>query len=295
MNIKISAITDVGKERMNNEDAITICSDIEKQNWDLNNSTNYQTLGKYGCLMVVADGMGGSNNGEIASSIAIDTIKKCFTEEIVCKLDLTEVNIYKHIYTVFQQANNAILEHVTNDPNSIGLGTTIVLTWIIHNYAYIAWCGDSRCYCYNQDFGLKQLTKDHSYVQELVDKGEIAASQVYNHPDSNIITRCLGDVDVYTEPDIITYKIQDGDILLSCSDGLSGYCNDKSIEKVMFNYYDQVDLCKDHLLHLALNIGGQDNITIALCATLSDSKILPVVTLSTKIKRFLTHWLKNSA
>lgn len=290
MNIKISAITDAGIERTNNEDAVVVCSDIDEQNWSLENDANYQALGKYGCLMVVADGMGGARAGEVASSIAVNTIKNCFAKDQICKIDLTDASIHEQLSLAVQQSNNAIMEHVVTDPDSIGLGTTIVITWIISGNAYIAWCGDSRCYCYNPGTGLEQLTKDHSYVQELIDKGEITPKQAFNHPDSNIITKCLGDVDSIPEPDIITYQLKDGDILLSCSDGLCGYCDDKSIEKVLLNNFDNLPLCKDNLLKLAMSAGGQDNITIALCGTLPIGQQSPTVTNLAKIKRFVRNF-----
>lgn len=292
MKIKISSVTDVGTERTNNEDAFIVCTDIDKQNWILTNDADYHTLGKYGCLMVVADGMGGANAGEIASSIAINTIKSFFAKEKLSKIDFsTEDSVYKHLSKAIQLSNDAIMNHVITDPDSIGLGTTIVTTWIIGNYAYIAWCGDSRCYCYNQETGLKQLTKDHSYVQELVDKGEITKKQAFNHPDGNIITKCLGDVDAMPEPDLITYKIKNGDVLLCCSDGLCGYCNDKTIENVFLNNFNDISSCKDNLLRLALEAGGHDNITITLCGTLPDNQTTPFVTNSTKIKRFFKNLL----
>ena len=287
MNIKISAITDVGKERTNNEDAVLVCPDLEKQNWGETESENYLALGKYGTMLVVADGMGGANAGEIASSIAVDTAKNYFSQKRLSENEISEKTAYSLLLDAITLSNKAIMNHVETDPDSIGLGTTIVITWVIDRKAYIAWCGDSRCYCYNPKNGLQQLTKDHSYVQELVDKGEITDKQAFNHPDSNIITKCLGDVDAVTEPDMITYEIKDGDVLLSCSDGLCGYCDDKSIEKVLLNNFDNLTLCKDNLLKLAMNAGGQDNITIALCATLPDSQQTPIIDSSIKMKRFL--------
>ena len=287
MNIKISAITDVGKERTNNEDAVLVCPDLEKQNWGETGSEDYLALGKYGAMLVVADGMGGANAGEIASSIAVDTAKNYFSQKRLSENEISEKTAYSLLLDAITLSNKAIMNHVETDPDSIGLGTTIVITWVIDRKAYIAWCGDSRCYCYNPKNGLRQLTKDHSYVQELVDKGEITAKQAFNHPDSNIITKCLGDVDAVTEPDMITYEIKDGDVLLSCSDGLCGYCDDKSIEKVLLNNFDNLTLCKDNLLKLAMNAGGQDNITIALCATLPDSQQTPIIDSYIKMKRFL--------
>ena len=233
------------------------------------------------------DGMGGANAGERATSIAVDTAKNYFSQKRLSENEISEKTAYSLLLDAITLSNKAIMNHVETDPDSIGLGTTIVITWVIDRKAYIAWCGDSRCYCYNPKNGLRQLTKDHSYVQELVDKGEITAKQAFNHPDSNVITKCLGDVDAVTEPDMITYEIKDGDVLLSCSDGLCGYCDDKSIEKVLLNNFDNLTLCKDNLLKLAMNAGGQDNITIALCATLPDSQQTPIIDSSIKMKRFL--------
>lgn len=103
----------------------------------------------------------------------------------------------------------------------------------------------------------------------------------------HIITRCLGDVDAVCEPDVLVYKIIPGDILLSCSDGLCGYCTNLSIEKIMFNSYERLDYCCDKLLELALNAGGHDNITVALMATLPNNLHEPIVTNIIKLKRFL--------
>lgn len=152
---------------------------------------------------------------------------------------------------------------------------------------YIAWCGDSRCYCFNPNSGLRLLTKDHSLVQELIDKGEIKCEEAFNHPDNNIITRCLGDVDADPEPEILTYKICEGDIFLLCSDGLCGYCKDSLIEKTMYRNYKNMELCQKALLKNALDTGGQDNISIVLCATLPLNSTKCRVGLKGKIKKFL--------
>lgn len=287
MKIRVSAITDVGIVRTNNEDAVLVCPNLEKQNWGETESKDYLSLGKYGAMLVVADGMGGANAGEIASSIAIDTVKNYFSQNRLGESELSEKTAYGLLLEAITLSNKAIMEHVETDSDSIGLGTTIVITWIIEDKAYIAWCGDSRCYCYNPVNGLRPLTKDHSYVQELVDEGAITPKQAFNHPDSNIITKCLGDVDAATEPDIITYQLNDEDLLLSCSDGLCGYCDDKAIEKVLLNNFDNLSECKDNLLKLAMTAGGQDNITIALCATLPDNQQTPTVDSFTIMKRFI--------
>ena len=163
----------------------------------------------------------------------------------------------------------------------------ILLLWLINGQAHIAWCGDSRCYCFNPQKGLKPITKDHSLVQELIDQGELQPKDAFNHPDSSIITRCLGDVSAINDPEFYTYSVEDGDIFLLCSDGLCGYCRDTIIEKTMYRYYDNLDICRDKLLKIALDTGGQDNITIALCGTLPDNIYAPHIGLNTRLKRII--------
>ncbi|MCD8202108.1 MAG: protein phosphatase 2C domain-containing protein [Prevotella sp.] len=292
MNIKICAISDIGKERTNNEDAVVFCADLGKADWEQKSMVEYIPLGSYGALSVVADGMGGANAGEVASSLAISTIKKRFCVENLKGVSDKEVDIHGHIRSAISAANEAIMDYVTKEPDSIGLGTTIVLLWLKKEKAYIAWCGDSRCYCFNPESGLRLMTKDHSYVQQLVDKGEIKPMEAFNHPDSNIITRCLGDVDAESEPDILTYTVNGGDIFLLCSDGLCGYCRDSQIRKELYKHFDNLEICQENLLRLALDTGGEDNITISLCATLPNDEIVPKKG-NNKINRFIRAMFKK--
>lgn len=286
--INISAITDIGKERTNNEDAIAICPDLGNCNWEALKTNQYIQLGEFGAVTIVADGMGGANAGEIASSIAIKTITNYFQNNYLENIVSQEKSVYSFLKLAIDKANNAIMGYADSDPNSIGLGTTIVIAWIIQEIAYIAWCGDSRCYCFNPvKCKLISLTKDHSYVQELIDKGDIRPNEAIHHPDSNIITKYLGDTDTICAPDFITYKINPGEILLICSDGLCGYCNDSAIEEVLFNNFESIEVCCNKLLQLALDTGGYDNITISLMATIPNNLDTPIVSTYVKIKRFL--------
>lgn len=288
--INISAVTDAGRERTNNEDAIAICPDLGTCNWGSLKTNKYIELGEFGAVTIVADGMGGANAGEIASSIVIKTITDYFKKKDLKNIISEEKSVYSFLKFTIDKANDAIMNHVVTDPDSIGLGTTIVISWIIQEMVYVAWCGDSRCYCFNpMKCKLTLLTKDHSYVQELIDKGEITANEAIQHPDNNIITKCLGDVDAICVPDFIKYKMTPGEILLICSDGLCGYCNDSDIEKVLFNNFEYLDVCCNKLLQLALDSGGYDNITISLMATIPGNLNSPIVSIPIKIKRFLQY------
>lgn len=282
----------MGKERTNNEDAFVFCPDLARPDWNLNSLNEYIPLGSLGALAVVADGMGGANAGEIASFLAIDTIKKKFVPDQLLPIILSDQCIHEFLKSVIKEADNAIREYISSDPDTIGMGTTIVILWIINDKAHIAWCGDSRCYVFNVKDGLKSLTKDHSYVQELVDKGELSVKKVFNHPDNNIITRCLGDMDSNAIPDILTYHIKPDDILLLCSDGLCGYCRDKQIEKVFYQKVEDIQKYCDSLVKISLNAGGADNITLILLSLISDDSMKYSMLTISKLIGMLKCWLK---
>lgn len=288
MKINICSVCDIGIERTNNEDAVAICSDLRERVWNQQSTNGYIPLSIPGSLLIVADGMGGANAGEIASSLAIKSIEESFKEEHYNAALDSESDIHSFIRKSIVDSNQAILDYVLQTPDAVGLGTTIVLAWIIKDKAHIAWCGDSRCYCFNPNTGLRLLTKDHSLVQEMVDSGEIKREEAFNHPDNNIITRCLGDVDADPDPEIVSYKINDGDIFLLCSDGLCGFCDDSSIEKTMYRNYEDIEQCKKALLKNAMETGGQDNISIVLCATLSQDGENCNIGIKGRIKRFLS-------
>lgn len=290
MKIKVVAVTNTGKERTNNEDAFTFCPDLVLQDWTLEEMTAYLPLNEYGSVMVVADGMGGANAGEVASSIATNSIQQAFSKENIEEAR-NDNNIDGLLHQCIKDANEAICDRIQKDPDTYGMGTTIVVCWIIDNQAHIAWCGDSRCYIYNSLEGLKQLTKDHSLVQELVDKGEIKEDEAFTHPDNNIITNGLGDVDSQCIPDIVTYSVSLNDIVLLCSDGLCGYSTNKEIEDVIERNSSDITKCRDELLKLALDAGGFDNICIVMASFISDEQNVAIASpsllqrLITRIKR----------
>jgi protein phosphatase len=285
MKIRISSLTDVGKERTNNEDTFAYCFDVSSCQWDVCNK-DYVPLGSLGAVSIVADGMGGANAGEVASEIAITCLKESFQGSSVLASLKEEAEIHDFLTSSIDKANDAILRHLETDPDSFGMGTTLVVTWVWKEKIHIAWCGDSRCYRFNPNSGLEKLTKDHSFVQELIDKKEIREEDAINHPDSNLITRCLGDVDASSVPDVKTFKINDGDVFLLCSDGLCGYCPDEVIEDVMYKYFKDTAMCTDELVKLALDYGGFDNITVSVVSTLPDNESEPHLSLRGKLHKW---------
>lgn len=293
MKVRIAATTDKGKVRPNNEDAYIFCPDLGNQEWDRNDIPFYITLSDFGTIMVVADGMGGENAGEVASGIAVMTVKKVFTRKAVEQAVLTgriEELMKKYVET----ANEAINTKANQDPSTYGMGTTIVACWIVNEIAHVAWCGDSRCYVYNPLYGLQTLTKDHSYVQELIDSGKITEKEAFTHPDSNVITRGLGDIDVITTPDMIDRRLEAGDTLILCSDGLCGYCPNQSLEGVLSRNYTDVKRCTESLLNLAMDKGGYDNICIIVASVIADNETKPhSQTFIMKLKEFCKRFLSN--
>jgi serine/threonine protein phosphatase PrpC len=265
VSFKLFAGTDVGL-RDNNEDNFTVCPDLTQNEWMM--PVDHQQvipLGECGCLMVVADGMGGQNAGEVASAIAIETVQTMFAPDCLTDKVLSKpANIKDYLKKVVLKADFNIKEYSKEHPEAEGLGSTIVMAWVIGNKAYVAWLGDSRAYVFTPSQGIKRLSKDHSYVQQLVDAGNLSDIEAMNHPNSNVITRSLGDTAQKAKADVEEYRLEDGEIILLCSDGLCGVCTDDEIASVLTEEANDLQVCKELLTELALDNGGSDNITIAL-------------------------------
>ena len=245
--IELATGSDIGFVRQNNEDNFYA-----------------STLEEYGAILVVADGMGGTNAGEVASAIAVETIQRIFNPESLKGITGNDEEILKFMKDAVKEADLNIYNHSMEDKSTRGMGTTIVMAWILNDKAYVCWCGDSRCYAFNEQYGLNLLSKDHSYVQQLVDKGELSPELMHDHPMSNIITRCLGDIGNLADPDALTYQLHNGDIIMLCSDGLCGVCHDNVINDTLARHHENPTECKDELIAAALSAGGYDNVTVAL-------------------------------
>lgn len=270
--IKLTAGTDAGLVRSNNEDNFVVSSDLSASEWIIPQVGACADLGDFGALMVVADGMGGANAGEVASAIAVETIQAQFVPARLSAVVQDDKSVQEFMKTVVRRADRNILDRSNEDPDTQGMGTTIVMAWILGERAYVCWCGDSRCYVLNKRNGLVRLSKDHSYVQELIDKGELVPEYASDHPLSNVITRCLGDVDLRANPDTRVWELHDGDTIMLCSDGLSGLCSDERIYEIMTEFRENPVECKNELISAALSNGGHDNVTVALCNIYKDDE-----------------------
>ncbi len=282
MKILISALTHTGCARPNNEDAVAVCTDVATHHWlhgDTQDSDGYHTLGQM--MVIVADGLGGQNAGEVASQKAIDTF-----EQLLQPAADTGGNeaVQGALASIIEQADDTIFHHAQERPETQGMGTTVVACWLLPQVAHLAWCGDSRCYHFSPGRGLRQVTHDHSYVQQLIDKGEITRRKAFHHPDNHIITRGCGDIDCPSDPDFADVALQPGDMLMMCSDGLFGCCYDAEIELLLYRHYTHPTACRNALLQAALDAGAPDNVTVAIVSCIGDDDDKPKASLALRCR-----------
>ncbi|MGR8935450.1 MAG: PP2C family protein-serine/threonine phosphatase [Gammaproteobacteria bacterium] len=215
-----------------------------------NNEDSFLLLPQYG-IWAVADGMGGHNCGEIASAIALATLRQNIGNSIGLAAALQ--NCHKAIQ------NAALADEWFND-----MGATIVTVKIIDRRYEVAWVGDSRAYLWRNR--LIPLTKDHSIVQMMLDQGLIDAQEALTHPYRSVITQALGGVDSdYVSVDTVENSLENGDLLLLCSDGLNNEVSDAQISTILSGDADPEQKTRQ-LLDAALANGGKDNVTVILLA-----------------------------
>lgn len=264
MKIRLAAETNIGLRRRNNEDKVSFCPSLSVGDWTVSESEVELADGTYGAMIAMADGMGDMNAGEVAADIAVETIMKHFSPQwLEPGLIANDDAMLQYLKVVVGTADRRIKQRVYDDPTTWGMGTTVIVAWIYGGKAYIAWCGDSRAYLYNKTDGIRQLTRDHLYIQELLDAGRLDAFHAAMHPGRNRITRYLGDDRQNVRPDTTIVSLADGNTLLLCTDGLNEQLNDDVIADCIGRYEGNVAGCCSALITSALNAGGNDNITVA--------------------------------
>lgn len=250
--------------RPNNEDNFHINADIAAGSKQFKGD-EVLNLGSKGAVLVVCDGMGGMNAGEVASAIAVKTINEWFdTNRINNDVLATDATRCEYIKNAIQAADANIKKESKADEAKSGMGSTIVMVWLLEGKAYVGWCGDSRAYKYNPNNGLVQMSHDHSYVQELVDSGKLSPELAFDHPNGNIITRSLGDPRGAAQPDVKVFNLDENDEILLCSDGLCGVLRNNEIEKVLQNNTTSMVGSRDALWEAARAAGWHDNVTIII-------------------------------
>ena len=214
-----------------------------------------------GDVFVVCDGMGGHVGGKQASSIAVKSIIDYLKRE-------KYGNAIQALNDALQFANLQILGYASEHPELKGMGTTACIVLLQNSEAYIAHVGDSRIYLYlGKEKQLHRITKDHSFVQALVDAGQITDEEAENHPNKNRILKALG-IKPDLSPSIDQVYPKNGDVFIICSDGLSGMVSDAKIEEVLMNN-ESIENKGETLINLSLAAGGLDNITLELIQIVS--------------------------
>ena len=239
--MKVFAKSDIGKAREMNQDAYYA-------------SQPSDTVGLY----IVADGMGGYNGGEIASSLAV-TATKDFIENNFAETEHTKEKLQELVKNAIEYANMLVYEKSKEVSELEGMGTTIEVALVHHNRVYIGQVGDSRIYRIRKDF-IRKLTTDHSYVEKLVKDGKISKEEAVHHPKKNMLTRALGCTS-FVEPDVTVKGFQKEDILVLTSDGLTNMIKDEEIYKII---KDNIEVATDKLIDKANETGGLDNITVII-------------------------------
>lgn len=260
--------------RAQNQDNFWVCPNLDKIGdiSAIGNDSDVELSSK-GALLVVADGMGGMKSGEKASEFVIEGIKSRFAN-IPSDIFSDDNAIIAFIKNAIIESDKMIKAYAKDHKESEGMGSTIVLVWLLGEKAYCGWCGDSRIYCYNPQNSLVRLSHDHSYVQSLVDEGKISEEEAFDHPDGNIITRSLGDSGEAANPETKIYPIHRRDVFMLCSDGLCGLLNDEQIETILAENCTSSEDALKALWSKGQQEGWSDNATIEV-ACVTDGGVTP--------------------
>ena len=256
--IRLTARTDKGEVRYHNEDNFLIGSNLSTQDWTVRDEVFEAS--DAGSLLIVADGMGGANAGEVASQIAVDEVKNYFSKSYTPE---SEKDYFNCLESALFQGHKAIIKHAFDNPECEGMGTTLLLVWVVGTRAYIGWSGDSRCYKYHPNEGIQILIDDHSLVWEMVKKGELTEDEAAVHDERHIITQSLGTESYPPKPEFRSVELIQGDRLLLCSDGLNSMLLDSQIKAVL-DQSDDITHNARQLIEAANKAGGEDNITVVM-------------------------------
>lgn len=237
--MKSFSMTDTGRVRNNNQDFV-LCEE--------------NAVGCFPNLFIVADGMGGHNAGDMASRLCVAKVQ----EQIRITDKKTPVGVFEE---AVKTANDSIRQCASETPEFAGMGTTMVAATVLDDVAYVVNIGDSRLYRMSED--LRQITVDHSLVEEMVQSGEIRKDEMRTHPNKNIITRALG-TDETVRPDCFEIQARQGDVLLLCSDGLTNMLEDSEMEEILRENKNDLEQAGRTLVERANEAGGKDNISVIL-------------------------------
>ena len=239
--LRVFANTDIGKARNMNQDYYYVSDYADELK-----------------IYILADGMGGYNGGEIASSLATNSVKN-YIRSNFSSIEHDKESIKKLIKSAIEYANMVIKEKASTSKELDGMGTTLEVCLIYNNRVYIGHVGDSRVYRVRKEI-IRKLTTDHSYVQKLVKDGTITKEEAQNHPKKNMLTKAIGCTSL-VEPDVMVKGFLKGDVLVISSDGLTNMVTDEQIYNEVKNSVERAAM---NLVNKANELGGYDNITVVI-------------------------------
>jgi protein phosphatase len=258
--VEVFGRTDVGRTREHNEDAFAV-ADLTGDNATLQPEVRQHKLGPKGTLFMVADGMGGAAAGEIASDMAVRIVLDNMRTRWSAERDPNDENFVRSIKNATKTANEQIHDYATSHPEFRGMGTTATIAGLLGDTLYLAQVGDSRGYLVRNGV-VRQITKDQSLMQKLIEAGELTEEEAEMSERRNIILQALGP-EPSIKVDLTHQQLRRGDILVLCSDGLSGQVGKDDIARVVTSEPDLTNACKA-LIDRANENGGPDNITVIL-------------------------------
>lgn len=245
LHYEFCAATDRGRVRSNNEDAVAVHPSVR--------------------LAILADGMGGYNAGEVASSMATDLIGDELSPWLVASgAAATAVEARQALEVCVDNVNSAILDASLSNTSYSGMGTTLVVAVFLHDRLMLGHIGDSRCYRLRNDV-LQQITRDHSWLQEQIDAGLMTPQQAAESGGRNLVTRALG-VDTFVQVEVNEFSVQAGDLFILCSDGLTDMVDDDDLA-ALARMPIALQSKAEQMIELANAMGGRDNISVVLVQT----------------------------
>jgi len=256
--VKLFARTDVGQIREHNEDNFLV-ADLTKRARGLLEGNRTSSLGRHGSLFAVCDGMGGAAAGEIASQLAVDIVYERMIDGLLDEHPLARDELARRLVRAIEAAGLRIFQEAKLDRSRRGMGTTVTAAALVDDHLFFAQVGDSRGYLL-RDGNLVQLTRDQSLVNQLIEAGQLTEEEAETFEHNNIILQALGTADT-VQVDLTYCELRKGDIVMLCSDGLSGMVRFDEIREVLRTAAEPIDACKQ-LTERANQAGGHDNITV---------------------------------
>ena len=269
INVDTHGLTDIGRERRDNQDQFLVAAlhkvvEITETSLPPQYRTRFDS-GARALLLLVADGVGGQSGGGEASSITLDTIVDYVTNSMRCfyKLDeQVQQDLLAELALSVQRSHAKVREQAAREGRAVPMATTLTMAHVLWPRAYVVQIGDSRCY-HLRGPALRQLTRDQTFAQELLDRGAFTPEEADQSPLSQVLTKAIGGANEDLVPEIGQVALQPGDALVLCTDGLNKHVPDGAIARILSSSAGAKAACEE-LVRAALDGGGSDNVTVVV-------------------------------